>query len=66
MGVATGGMWGGGRVHQFEILGGYSPKKSRFLKKIFGIFAKTFGFSIIFKIKWTKSEEKPEFGGRWF
>ena len=37
-----------------------------FFKENLAIFAKTFGFSSIFKIKWAKSEEKSEFWGRWF
>ena len=64
MGVATGGD-AGDVSPRFEIPGDV-PQKSRFLKKIFRIFAITFGFSNISKTKWAKSEEKSEFGGGWF
>ena len=63
MGVATGGC--GGHVPPVQNSEGV-PQKSRFAKKKFGIFTKTFGISNIFKIKWAKSQEKSEFGGRWF
>ena len=69
MGGATGGgrgMRGTCPPPRFEIPGGVSPQKSRFLEKIFVIFAKIFGFSNISKINWAESEEKSEFWGRWF
>ena len=52
-----------GRFPCFRILGGY-PQKLWFEKKIW-IFA-IFRFSNISQIKWAKSEEQSEFGGRWF
>ena len=65
MGVATGGD-AGGVSPPVRNSGGMSPQKSRFLKKILCIFLKIFRFSNVFQIKWPKSEEKSEFGGRWF
>ena len=65
MGGATGGEAGDVSPPGSKFRGD-TPQKSRFLKKIFGIFAKTFGLFNISKIKWTKSEGKSEFGCRWF
>ena len=67
--VSMGGVTGGdaGDVsHPVRNFGGLSPKRSQFVKKIFGIFANSFGFSNISKIKWAKSEQKSEFGERRF
>ena len=60
---------GGGRERRvppprFNILRVMSPQKSRFLQIFFKQFTNFYVFKI-FKIKWPKSEEKPEFGGRW-
>ena len=63
MGVAL-GAWGD-VFPRFEIPG-ECPPEIAVLRKIFGIFAKTFGFSNICKIKLAKSEDKSEFGYRWF
>ena len=62
MGVESGGP--GGRVPRSrKISGGRSPRND----DIFAFFLEThenFAFSTIFKIKWPKSEEKLNFGGR--
>ena len=70
VGVATGGggRRGGGRETCPSVgnSGEKSPQKSRFVKKIFGIFGKPFRFSNMSKIKCPKPDEKLKFGGRWF
>ena len=67
MGVATGG--DGGDMSPppgSEFRGGMSPQKSRFFKGNFlNIYRKVEIFRY-FRKKWAKSEEKSEFGGRWF
>ena len=57
---------GGGDIPLVWNSSGMSPQNLQFLKSIFGIFAKTFGFSNISKLMWAKSEEKSEFAGMWF
>ena len=44
---------------------GNVPQELWFLQKNFWVFANFFRFLNISKIKWVKSEEKSEFGGRW-
>ena len=65
MGVAAGG-GGKGGVHAVENSGGNVPEQSRILKIFFHTNANFLKriFST-FIIKWLKSEEKPQFGGRW-
>ena len=66
MDVATG--WDGGDASPpwVEILGGVFPPRNPMLIGDFLNFAKIFVFSNISIIKWAKSDEKSEFGGRWF
>ena len=64
VGVATGGD-GGDMSPPGSKFRGDAPQKSRFLNKILCIFVKIFRFSNSSKIKWPKSEDKSEFGGRW-
>lgn len=59
MGIAT----GGGLFPHFKILVGCPPGIMFFFNLTF---TKIFGISNITKIKWAKSEEKLEFGGKWF
>ena len=60
----TPGGTGGTRPPRSESRRGTSPRNHgfyRFLKEL----TKIFRFFKIFKIKWPKSQEKSEFGGRW-
>ena len=66
MGVATGGEGGWGNASPcFKILGDVPPEiampKGHSLK-----IYQYFRFPNIFKRKWVKSEQKPEYGVRWF
>ena len=63
--VATGGM-AGTRPPPGSKFWGDVPQKSRCLNTISWTFAKIFRFSNISQIKWAKSEEISELGGRWF
>ena len=64
MGVATGGMGPGGCVPQVRNSGGRPTEIAIFKEKISDFLAKILRFSNIFKIKYAKSDEKLEFGGR--
>ena len=66
MDVATG--WDGGDSSRpwVEILGGIPPPRNPMLIGDFLNFAKISVFSNISIINWAKSDEKSEFGGRWF
>ena len=55
---------GGDKSPRFEIPEGCPPEFAIFEENIVHVF-KIFRFSNILKIKWLKSEEKSEFGGRW-
>ena len=66
MGVESGG--GGGRRDAspaVEKSAGDVPQKSRYFSIFFIDTCENFAFPNIFKIKWPKSEEKLNFGGRW-
>ena len=66
MGFATG--VGGGMPGTYppgSKFRGMSPP-NRYFKENLCIFVNIFRFSNVSKIKWPKSEEKSEFGGRWF
>ena len=57
---------GGGRVSRSrKISGGRPPRNDDILASFFLDTDENFAFSTIFKIKWPKSEEKLNFGGRW-
>ena len=67
MGVESGGGGTGGRVPRSKKRnsGGCSPQKVSYFSIFFLDTYGNFAFSIIFKIKWPKSEERLNFGGRW-
>ena len=48
-----------------KILWGRPPRNRDFYRYLFEQLTKIFRFFKIFKIKWPKSKEKSEFGGRW-
>ena len=66
MGGATGGMRGTCPPPPVRSSWRDVPPEIAVFKVFFRIFAKIFGFSSIFKIKWAKSEKKSDFGGWWF
>ena len=55
----------GGRVPPAQKSEGDVPPEIVIFTAIFKELAKNFTLFRIFKIKWPKSEEKTEFGGRW-
>ena len=64
-GVATGG--GGEDVSpRFEIMWGVPPEIAMLKENFMNINQHYQIFHQYFQIKWTKSEGKSEFGGRWF
>ena len=62
-GVESGG--GGERVPRSRKISGGRPPKNYDISASFFLAHDFFSFSTIFKIKWPKSEEKLNFGGRW-
>ena len=62
---------GGGRVLRSRKISGERPPRNddisvgTYLPTFFLDTYENFAFSTIFKIKWPKSEEKLNFGGRW-
>ena len=65
--ASKGGTGGPGRVSRSrKISGGRPPRNDdRYFSIIFLDASENFAFSTIFKTKWSKSEEKLKFGGRW-
>ena len=56
----------GGRVPRSrKISGGRPPRNDDIFASFFLHTDENFAFSTIFKIKWPKSEEKQNFGGKW-
>ena len=62
MGTESGGT--GGRIPPVEESAGDVPPKLRYFRNFF-LDTYFFCISIVYKIKWSKSEEKLTFGGRW-
>ena len=56
---------GGTRPPQSKNQWGTSPPEIMIFQHLFLDTCKQFAFSTIFKIKWPKSEERLNFGGRW-
>ena len=62
--VARGGGRGGHDLRTFENRGG-RPHINFYISVTFSLKRSFFVFSNIFKIKWPKSDEKLNFGGKW-